>query len=222
MVERSIIISAGGIGQRMGAAIPKQFLNLNGRPVLFYTIERFYQFDPNIQIILVLPSNQIDYWKALCVKHEFSIAFTIAKGGKERFFSVKNGLALATGNVIGVHDAVRPLVALAVIENAFQKAEELGAAIPVSDISESIRQLQGSQSVAVDREAFKLVQTPQCFQNEVIKSAYNQEFSSEFTDDASVIEKNGGLIHLIKGNEENIKITRPMDLRLAELLLNGE
>lgn len=222
MIERSIIISAGGIGKRMGAVIPKQFLNLDNRPVLLHTIEKFYHFDPEIQIIVVLPANQIDYWKALCVKHEFAIEYTIAKGGKERFFSVKNGLAIAKGKVIGVHDAVRPLVSTEVIANCYAKAKDDGAAIPVFDISESIRKIETDSSVAVDRNSYKLVQTPQCFQNEVINSAYTVDFSEQFTDDASVVEKNGGFIHLIRGNEENIKITRPIDLRMAETLMKGE
>ena len=222
MIERSVIISAGGIGKRMGAAIPKQFLNLVNRPVLFHTIEKFYQFDPEIQIIVVLPANQLDYWKALCAKHEFGIEYAIAKGGKERFFSVKNGLALAKGNVIGVHDAVRPLVSTEVIANCFSRAKEYGAAIPVFDISESIRKVDANGSKAVDRNSYKMVQTPQCFQRDIIKKAYSVDFSEEFTDDASVVEKNGTFIHLIEGNEANIKITRPIDLRMAETLLQGE
>jgi 2-C-methyl-D-erythritol 4-phosphate cytidylyltransferase len=222
MTERTVIISAGGIGKRMGAAIPKQFLNLANRPVLFHTIEKFYQFDPEIQIIVVLPANQLDYWKALCVKHQFEIEYAVAKGGKERFFSVKNGLALAKGNVIGVHDAVRPLVATTAIANCFATAKEHGAAIPVFDISESIRKVGANGSTAVDRNAYKLVQTPQCFQRDIINAAYALDFSEEFTDDASVVEKNGTFIHLIEGNEANIKITRPIDLRMAETLLKGE
>ncbi|NOQ71538.1 MAG: 2-C-methyl-D-erythritol 4-phosphate cytidylyltransferase [Crocinitomix sp.] len=222
MVARTVIISAGGIGKRMGARIPKQFLNLNNRPVLFHTIEKFAQFDPEIQIIVVLPANQIDYWKALCSKNNFLIEHAIVKGGKERFFSVKNGLALAKGKVIGVHDAVRPLVSEAVIANCFATALEKGAAIPVFDINESIREINSNGSIAVNRNNYKLVQTPQCFQNEILKSAYALEFSEQFTDDASVVEKNGTTIHLIEGNEANIKITRPIDLRMAETLISDE
>ena len=222
MVARTVIISAGGIGKRMGAQIPKQFLNLNNRPVLFHTIEKFAQFDPEIQIIVVLPANQIDYWKALCSKNNFLIELTIVKGGKERFFSVKNGLTLAKGEVIGVHDAVRPLVSIAVIANCFATAEEKGTAVPVFDISESIRKVDAKGSSTVNRDHYKLVQTPQCFRSEILKSAYALEFSDHFTDDASVVEQNGGVIHLIYGNEANIKITRPIDLRMAETLISDE
>ncbi len=222
MIEKTVIISAGGIGKRMGAAIPKQFLNINSRPVLFHTIEKFYQFDANIQIIVVLPANQIDYWKALCKKNDFKVEHAIVKGGKERFFSVKNGLAVAKGEVIGVHDAVRPLVSTRVINDCFAMALDKGAAIPVFDISESIRKVESSASVAVDRNNYKLVQTPQCFQSKILKAAYGLDYSDQFTDDASVVEKNGNQIHLIKGNEENIKITRPIDLRVAETLMRDE
>ncbi|MFT5819047.1 MAG: 2-C-methyl-D-erythritol 4-phosphate cytidylyltransferase [Crocinitomix sp.] len=222
MIARTVIISAGGIGKRMGASIPKQFLKLNNRPVLFHTIEKFRQFDPEIQIIVVLPGNQIDYWKALCDKNNFVIEHALVKGGKERFFSVKNGLALAKGEVIGVHDAVRPLVAADVIANCFAVAEEKGAAIPVFHISQSLRKVDANGSIAVNRDNYKLVQTPQCFQSEILKAAYALEFSDEFTDDASVVEKNGATIHLIEGNEANIKITRPIDLWIAERLISGE
>ena len=222
MTQKSIIISAGGIGKRMGASIPKQFLLLYGRPVLMHTIERFLAFDATMQIILVLPSNQIDFWKALCVTHEFEVAIEVVKGGKERFHSVQNGLQVANGDIIGVHDAVRPLVSKEVIERCFIGAEKYDAVIPVMPVIESIRQVGQVESRAVDRSQFRLVQTPQCFKRNVLLKAYQLKFNSNFTDDASVVEATGVPISMVEGNQENIKITSPLDLKLAELFLKNE
>ena len=222
MTQKSIIISAGGIGKRMGASIPKQFLLLDGRPVLMHTIERFLAFDATMQIILVLPSNQIYFWKALCVTHEFEVAIEVVKGGKERFHSVQNGLQVANGDIIGVHDAVRPLVSKEVIERCFIGAEKYDAVIPVMPVIESIRQVGQVESRAVDRSQFRLVQTPQCFKRNVLLKAYQLKFNSNFTDDASVVEATGVPISMVEGNQENIKITSPLDLKLAELFLKNE
>lgn len=222
MTQKSIIITAGGIGKRMGASIPKQFLLLAGRPVLMHTIERFLGFDATMQIILVLPPNQFDFWKALCVKHEFEVAIEVVKGGKERFHSVKNGLQVAKGDIIGVHDAVRPLVSKEVIERCFIGAEKYDAVIPVMPVIESIRQVGQVESRAVDRSQFRLVQTPQCFKRNALLKAYQLKFNSNFTDDASVVEATGVTISLVEGNQENIKITSPLDLKLAELFLKNE
>lgn len=218
-MEKSIIITAGGIGKRMASSIPKQFMNLNGRPILMYTIECFYHYDREVEIILVLPENQIDYWKKLCTDFNFEIKHQIVLGGSERFHSVKNGLAKANGALIAVHDAVRPLVSNEVIESCFDMAGVHGAAIPVIEVVESIRKIEGEESTNVNRSDYKLVQTPQIFQKDILLQAYNQPFVTRFTDDASVVEANGQRIHLISGNEENIKITRPFDLQIASLYL---
>ena len=217
-MTKSIIITAGGIGKRMGSDIPKQFIQVNGLPILMHTITKFYEFDNSIQIILVLPKDHIDYWNGLVSQFEFTIQHTVVVGGKERFFSIKNGLNEANGELIGVHDGVRPFVSLEVINSAFDSASKNKAAIPVVDLKESIRRVGGRITKSVDRNQFKIVQTPQCFTSQVIKAAYLQSFSNAFTDDASVVEKMGGQIHLVKGNDENIKITTPLDLKLATLL----
>jgi len=206
----------------MGAVIPKQFLLLNGRPVLMHTIDRFYAYDPQIQIILVLPSNQIDFWKALCVTHKFDLDIEIVKGGRERFHSVQNGLHVANGEVIGVHDAVRPLVSIDVIAACFELAEESLAAVPTIALTESIREVGYNQSKAVDRARFRSVQTPQCFTRDVLIEAYKSDYLDFYTDDASVVEASGVGIHLVEGNIENIKITSRLDLELAAIYLRNE
>lgn len=219
MVKQSIIITAGGAGVRMGTGIPKQFLELKGKPVLMHTIALFYRYNQKIEIILVLPSNQLEFWEGLCKTHAFDIRHQVVVGGKERFDSVKNGLEYCTGSVVGVHDAVRPLVSLAVIKKCFDTAVESHAVIPVVEVKESIRMLEGDASRALDRSKYRIVQTPQCFSFNVLRQAYNQQYDPCFTDDASVVENSGVTVLLIPGNPENIKITTPIDLRLAELLM---
>jgi 2-C-methyl-D-erythritol 4-phosphate cytidylyltransferase len=218
--KETIIIVAGGTGTRMGKNIPKQFLDLQGKPILMHTIEVFHRFDRQMQIIVVLPHDQHKTWEALCKKHHFSINHQLTSGGETRFHSVKNGLALApeTG-LIGIHDGVRPLVSAETIERCYTGAEQHGACIPVIPVTESVRLVEGDQSVPVDRSKYVLIQTPQVFKAEWIHQAYNQPFSGAFTDDATVLEKWGQKVVLTEGNFENIKITRPIDLTLAEALL---
>ena len=216
----TIIITAGGIGKRMGAAIPKQFIPLNGKPILMWTIRKFYEFDTAIEIILVLPEAEVENWQQLCADYNFSIQHQVVVGGKERFDSVKNGLKNATGSWIGVHDAVRPLVDLTVIKNCYSQVEKLKAVIPVVQLKDSIRKIDGDFSTAKDRSGYRLVQTPQVFESTLLKAAYQQSFSDLFTDDASVVENNNVSVHLIEGNEENIKITTKNDLLIASALLN--
>tara|TARA_B100000809_G_C14933643_1_gene457796 strand:- start:8 stop:670 length:663 start_codon:yes stop_codon:yes gene_type:complete len=217
-MTKSIIITAGGIGKRMGSDIPKQFIELNGLPILMHTIQRFFDFNNSIQIIVVLPKDHISFWYELIKKHNFSLKHTIVSGGTERFHSIKNGLQQSTGEVIGVHDGVRPFVSIAVINHTFNTALELNCAIPVIDLKESIRMVDEDDSQSVNRSIYKIVQTPQCFKGDIIKEAYLQDYSDQFTDDASVVEQFGHKINLVPGNDENIKITTPMDLRLAEVL----
>ena len=203
----------------MGSSTPKQFLELKGRPILFYTIEKFLEFDPSLEIILVLPADHIDTWNSLCSSHSFDHSLTVVEGGKERFHSVKNGIEKATGNIIAVHDGVRPFVSAEVLVEVFSAAEEKGAALPVIAPKESIRVIEGDASSSVDRSKYKLVQTPQVFQRDVLLKAYQSEYKSTFTDDASVVENSGHSITLVEGNEENIKITTPTDLMWAELFI---
>lgn len=221
-MEKYVIIVAGGKGLRMGGDIPKQFVPINGMPVLMRTIEAFYAYDPQINIILVLPSAHQAYWKGLCEEYHFSIPYQLANGGETRFHSVKNGLALipSTGGVVGVHDGVRPFVAQSVIKECYEQAAQLQAVVPVTEVVETVRYIRedgGSETVPRDR--YKLVQTPQVFTVDLLKKAYAQEYIPLFTDDASVVEHCGATVYLVKGNRENIKLTTPFDLKVAEALL---
>lgn len=220
MQSKSVIISAGGIGKRMGAEIPKQFLILKGKPIIFWTIEKFYQYDSSIEIIVVLPEYHVPLWESLCQKYVFTLNYKIALGGDERFHSIKNGLAECTGELIAVHDAVRPLVSIEVIAACFENAKYNLACIPVVSVKESIRKIEKEKSYTVNREDYKIVQTPQCFDGNILRKAYRQNYSKLFTDDASVVEADGAKIYMIDGNDENIKITTPTDLLIAEQLIN--
>jgi 2-C-methyl-D-erythritol 4-phosphate cytidylyltransferase len=221
-MKKAVIIVAGGIGSRMKSKTPKQFMEIAGMPMLMHTITSFHKYDPAIEIILVLPENQIEHWKALVEQFSFSINHTIKIGGPERYFSVKNGLSIIGDSieVIGIHDGVRPLVSIQTITACFEKAYEKGAAIPVINLNDSLRIIEETSSRSVNREDYCLVQTPQCFSKEIILKAYNQEFNKLFTDDASVVESAGFPISLSLGNHENIKITTPSDLIIAEALIS--
>lgn len=222
--NKHIVIVAGGSGTRMGFNIPKQFLLLHQKPILMHTIEVFFNYNKDIKIILVLPESQIEYWQLLCCEHNFKILHTIVKGGDTRFQSVKNGLTKIDDldGLVGVHDGVRPLVSKKTIDTSFEYAAIHGAAIPVVKVNESIRKIEEYNSVMVDRELYRLVQTPQCFQISIIKKAYEQNYKVEFTDDASVVENSGKKIYLVDGNIENIKITTPADLKIAEYFINNQ
>lgn len=221
-MQKFVLIVAGGNGKRMECDLPKQFIEVGGLPILMHTIGRFFAFDANMAITVILPETQHKYWQELCSKHGFNIPHQVCAGGKERFFSVKNGLeTLPDRGLVAVHDGVRPLVSKETINRCFQNAEETRAAIPVMPLSESLRKTNKDSSMAVNRSNYVLVQTPQVFSVELLKKAYQQEFDSNFTDDASVVEKLNHPIHLVQGNPENIKITRPMDLLIAEALLKS-
>ncbi|MFT6716945.1 MAG: 2-C-methyl-D-erythritol 4-phosphate cytidylyltransferase [Saprospiraceae bacterium] len=217
-MEKYVVIVAGGKGLRMGGEIPKQFFLLKGRPVLMHTIEKFTSTYSDINVIVVLPENQATYWKSLCKEHEFTVVHKITVGGNTRFHSVKNGLDLVSDGLVAIHDAVRPLVSKQTIETCFNEAEKMGNAVPVIPINDSMRQLQYEINKHVDREQFKIVQTPQVFQTSILKKAIEQGYQEYFTDDASVIEANRITVNLVEGNFENIKITRPSDLKMAEFL----
>ena len=217
-----IIIVAGGKGLRMGSDIPKQFLPISGKPVLMRTLERFRRYSPTLQIILVLPKAQQDYWQKLCKEYAFDIDYQLADGGETRFHSVQNGLAKIPDNaqgVVGVHDGVRPFPSIDVIRNCYETAREKKAVIPVIPVVETVRHLKGDTSVTVPRNDYRLVQTPQTFDIQLLKAANRQPYNDGFTDDASVVEAFGFDITLVEGNRENIKITTPYDLKIAEVLI---
>ncbi|PWJ39268.1 2-C-methyl-D-erythritol 4-phosphate cytidylyltransferase [Sediminitomix flava] len=215
------IIVAGGIGSRMKSTVPKQFIDLDGKPILMYTLEKFYTTVEDIKIILTLPEEEIKTWENLCEKHNFQIPHQVRKGGETRFHSVKNGLNAIEKKIglVAVHDGVRPFVNPDVILTSYQVAETNGAAITAVALKDSIRKVDGNNSFAQDRSIFRLVQTPQTFQVELLKKAYEQEFVNTFTDDASVVEAMGQKVELIDGNYENIKITTPEDLLVAKAFL---
>lgn len=217
-MKKHVIIVAGGKGMRMGSDIPKQFLPIGGYPVLMHTLEAFYTYNPSIHLILVLPISQQSYWRELCIKYHFSLPHDIADGGETRFHSVKNGLALVDEGLVGVHDGVRPFVSQEVIVRCFDNARKKKAVIPVIGVVETVRHLTSYGSETVPRENYKLVQTPQVFDVLLLKRAYEQAYVDGFTDDASVVEAMGEQVFLVDGNRENIKITTPFDLKLAELL----
>ena len=219
-INKHIIIVAGGKGLRMGGEIPKQFLPIGGKPVLMRTIEAFYAYDASIHVILVLPVSQQEYWKELCRTYQFELSHDIADGGETRFHSVKNGLALVKdGGTVGVHDGVRPFVSQEVIARCYSEVEVKKAVIPVIGVVETVRRLEENGSVTVPRDQYKLVQTPQVFDVSLLQKAYQQEFTEMFTDDASVVEALGEQVYLVEGNRENIKLTTPFDLKLAEMLI---
>ena len=248
-----IIIVAGGKGLRMGGDIPKQFIPIAGKPVLMRTIERFREYSPDLQIILVLPKAQQDYWHQLCEEYHFGIKLQIADGGETRFHSVQNGLRLIPDDeqgIVGVHDGVRPFVSVEVIKRCYETARKAKAVIPVVPVVETLRHLSGDKGYNVLRSDYRLVQTPQTFDIQLLKAANQQPYTEQFTDDASVVEaymraypqplpkgkgdgtspqspsstpfREGlgvGSITMVEGNRENIKLTTPFDLRIAEVLV---
>ena len=219
-----IIIVAGGKGLRMGSDIPKQFLPIGGKPVLMRTLERFREYSDDIQIILVLPEAQQEYWHQLCDEYHFDVEYTLANGGQTRFHSVQNGLAKVPDDaqgVVGVHDGVRPFPSIEVIKNCYETARTVKAVIPVIPVVETVRHLDGDSSMTVPRDEYRLVQTPQTFDIQLLKAANKQPYNDGFTDDASVVEAFGHKITLVEGNRENIKITTPYDLKIAEILINS-
>jgi len=217
----SIIITAGGVGKRIGGDLPKQFLLLAGEPILFHTIRCFYVFDSAAQIIVSLPEDWLSYWQDLCRQYRFEVAHEVVAGGKERFHSVQNALQLASGDLIAVHDGVRPFPSLQTSQKCFEIAETQGSAVPVVELKESLRELTGNSSIALVRSRYRLVQTPQVFRSKIIRKAYAREYHDSIADDASLVEASGVDIWLVQGNDENMKITTPTDLILAEAILKS-
>jgi 2-C-methyl-D-erythritol 4-phosphate cytidylyltransferase len=219
-MKRYAILVGGGSGSRMQQDTPKQFLLVAGKPVLMHTLEAFYQSEPRPEIIVVLNVDYHEYWEKLCKTHQFSIPHTLVKAGLERFFSVKNGLKLVKGKaLVAIHDAVRPIIKKEKIEHAFSYAEVHGNAVLAIPSKDSVRLSYTKENKAVARELVYLIQTPQIFTSNMLKKAYQQEFRTSFTDDASVVEHAGVAIHLVEGDPKNIKITYPEDLALAEVFL---
>ena len=255
-MKEYVIIVAGGKGLRMGSDIPKQFLPIGGKPVLMRTLEKFREYSEDLQIILVLPKAQQEYWHELCEKYIFKVEYQLANGGQTRFHSVQNGLAMVPDNaqgVVGVHDGVRPFPSVEVIRRCYETARTAKAVIPVIPIVETVKHLCSGQwtvdsydysqdknnplkgnhnwplstvncqlSKTVPRDEYRLVQTPQVFDIQLLKAANRQPYSDGFTDDASVVESYGHEITLVEGNRENIKITTPYDITVAEAILNSQ
>ncbi len=222
-MHKYAIIVAGGKGERMGASTPKQFLELAGKPILMHTLEKFRSTFPEIEIILALPENQIEFWEGLFHTYKLpKVRHQVVKGGTTRFHSVQNALKLVKeDSIVAIHDGVRPLVNSETIERCFAEAELKGNAIPVVEVVDSLRHFskENKTNKAVSRSCYKVVQTPQCFGSKLILKAYEQGFDKLFTDDATVVEKLGETINLVAGNRENIKITTAEDLVIAEALI---
>ena len=215
-MKKVALIVAGGKGERMNADIPKQFLLLNNLPILMHTIKQFSHFE---EIVLVLPKSQFDYWNGLCKNNNFNQIHILVEGGETRFHSVKNGLdKIDNTSVVAIHDGVRPLISTALINNLVAETKSGIGVIPIIPLKNSIRKIEGENSVHIDRSNLYKVQTPQCFLSADIKEAYTQDFSGTFTDDASVFEANGGKINTLLGEEKNLKITTQEDLNIAEIL----
>lgn len=213
MHDNTIIITAGGIGKRMGGNLPKQFLVVGEMPILMQTISRFYTFDNQAQILVTLPEAWKTYWEELCVQYQFTIAHTLLTGGKERYHSIQGALKLAKGKFVAVHDGVRPNVSQETIQRCFDSAKTTGSGIPVLEVSESLRELlPNGKSQAVIRSNYRSVQTPQVFEKSMLEQAYQLPFHEGITDDASLVEEAGFTVSLVEGNVENVKITTPNDL----------
>jgi len=222
MLEKYIIIVAGGKGVRTGWDLPKQFILLNGKPVLMHTITAFYDYNPQVRIILVLPEDYVGHWSKLCADFKYNIPHQVVTGGNTRFQSVRRGLEkVERGALVGVHDGVRPLIDRRLIAKLYEMAAEKKGAYPVIPLIDSIRELDGEEeSHAVDRSKYCLVQTPQVFLSDILIAAYKQEYKDDFTDDVSVVEA-AGIIRpaMVEGSRENIKITAAADLMIAETLI---
>lgn len=214
------VIVAGGQGTRMGTALPKQFLTLQGKTVLHHTIQAFMEALPGINIILVLPAHQISYAQMVLQTFPDGIDLTIVAGGETRFHSVKNGISsIPDDGIILIHDGVRPLVSADLIRRCYEEATEKGSAVPAIPVTDSMRLVNDGTNRPVDRTHLRIIQTPQTFKAELLLPAFEQAYRESFTDDASVYEAAGGTVNLIEGQKSNIKITTPEDLVIAEALL---
>lgn len=220
-MKRAVVIVAGGAGIRMGGDLPKQYLKLVGRPLIVHALEKFQLFDPQMKVVVVMSPAHLKHWEDIYDKYNLDSGIIVAHGGASRYDSVKNGLAqVADGMVVGIHDAVRPLVSQGTLERSYSSAISWGSGIPVIELDDSLRMIDAEGgSRPVDRTKIRRVQTPQVFQSTMIKKAYQRFTDPEFTDDASVYESEFGKLTLVEGNRENIKITTPADLLIAEALI---
>jgi 2-C-methyl-D-erythritol 4-phosphate cytidylyltransferase len=220
--EKYAVIVAGGKGLRMGNALPKQFLPLLGKPILYYTINAFLEAFADIKVILVLPAEQISYAQMILGFFPAGMDIQITAGGETRFHSVQNGLKLVGENsVVFIHDGVRPLVSPAIIRRCYTQALEKGSAIPAIVVKDSMRMLTDVGNIAVDRDNLRIIQTPQTFLSEVILPAFRREYDPIFTDEATVAEAAGNKVYLVEGDGTNIKVTTPEDILIAEALMNN-
>ncbi|MDZ7608493.1 MAG: 2-C-methyl-D-erythritol 4-phosphate cytidylyltransferase [Cyclobacteriaceae bacterium] len=223
-MKRYAIIVAGGSGSRMRSDTPKQFMLLGDKPILMHTIQAFADFSEELKIILVLPKDSMDTWSSLCKKYDFKKNIIMVDGGESRYHSVKNGLSSIDDldGYVAIHDGVRPLVSTRIIGDSFSFAEIHGAAIASTILKESLRRMDVDRTYSVNRSEYRLIQTPQTFNVKLIKESYeNVEFHPDLTDDASVVERNGHMVHLFDGDFTNIKITTPEDLHFAQAILKN-
>ena len=219
-MTKAAIIVAGGSGLRLGGPVPKQFQLVKGRPLLMWTIDAFHRYDASMSLIVVLPEMHFEIWKALCMGHRFFIQHQVVAGGVQRYHSVKAGLDKVEGDgLVAVHDGVRPLVSADLIARCFEAADKHAAAIPAVPIVPSVRESTGDGSRALDRSKLLAVQTPQCFHTDLLRKAFGLPYDPSFTDEATMVERLGKKVHLVDGEENNIKVTTATDLRLAEILL---
>jgi len=222
-MEKYVLLVAAGKSTRLKSDVPKQFIELDNKPLLMHTAETFSKHIQVNKVVIVVPNGHITYWKELCDQYQFSVPHHVIEGGPQRFHSVMRGLTMIpNGALVAIHDAVRPFVSKKLINEGFNIASRKGNAVPVINISESMREVSGSLSKAVNRDYFKKVQTPQFFHSTHIKKAYQQPYDERFTDDATVLESSGKQIFLFEGDPLNIKITTFVDLKLAELLIGQD
>lgn len=221
-MKKFAVIVAGGKGVRMGTAMPKQFLSLDGHPVLYHTIKAFTSAFADIQLILVLPPDQLSYAQMVLQSFPERLDVAIVPGGDTRYHSVQNGLkAVMEDSIVFVHDGVRPIVSKELIHRCYEHAMKLGSAIPAIDVAESMRILEGETSKTINRDELRIVQTPQTFHSSILMPAFEQAYQPSFTDEATVVEAHGTKIYLVEGEQGNIKVTRPDDLVIAEALLRA-
>lgn len=218
-MQKSVIITAGGIGKRMGSDLPKQFLVLSGKPILVHTLELFFKYDPTIELILTLPNEWRGYWETVIDKYFCRVPHIVVNGGEERYHSIQNALKRCSGSYIAVHDGVRPFVSFDTLNRCFSALNEHEAVVPVLKLKESLRQTNDASTNAVDRSNYRLVHTPQCFRADVLRKAYEQPYHAQVTDDACLLEELGYKINLVESNEENIKLTTPFDFLIAEIIV---
>ncbi|MFC2115608.1 2-C-methyl-D-erythritol 4-phosphate cytidylyltransferase [Bacteroidota bacterium] len=221
-MQKTVIIVAGGQGLRFNQEMPKQFFYIGERPLLVHTIDLFHRYSRDMEIIVGIPENFMLQWESFREQFAFDVPHSISPGGETRFHTVKNALGMVTpGNLVAIHDAVRPLLYRSTIDDCFEAAEKTGAALPCVEINDSVREITRKGSRPLNRDTIRLVQTPQVFQYDILVKGYMQEYSVKFTDDASVVEKAGFPVTLVRGNPENIKITTPEDLNFADVVFDA-